>query len=428
MSAVAQLRVIETGVAFLTGVEAIASATPVSPEALASAGLRPLQITGPAEGRYFRTTAADHGTNVIASAFATADPDSLAAALVSVDPVDGWVPAEASIVFHDFGVGTAWLTWESTRTSSVLDEETGTHLDALGSASAELLEPLIRDAAARLAQCFPAAPSPEGVVALLHSVHDSLPPYGKILWTWSHVRCSVPAAADHERAARTAAEVLCPNDFHVLRHRDHTYVAGVAVSVTCSHEERFSDGIALSRALPSQDAWWALIWALDRALLALQVKVDAGALHEPVRVLSDRARSLERVTSRIQLLRSRLDSILMNVGARELAAWETLATAWALETRVESVKRKLEFLQGTYQSVVDESSRRRSEQISIMIYLFTAVSVIASAVAVVQYAQGTPATDAVARLGVIVVCMLAAAAAVVSTMRAQQLRRRRDTT
>jgi hypothetical protein len=422
MSDVATLRLVETGVAFLTGLDPGDAHGAAVDSRLRSAGLIPVNVDHAGEGHYYRINAPEHGTDVVASALAMMAPDQIELLLSAAPPVRGWEPVTGTLLLHDYGVGTASITWRPGE-AHVLDEAAPALLDALREATERILRPLALDTTAALAHCFRDAPPAGEVMALLDSARDDLPAAGRTLWVWSHVRCSVPGAVDHESAARGAAGLLCPNDFHVLRHRDHTYAAGVAVSVTCSTEEHFSDGIALSRVIPRQDAWWALIWALDRALLTIQTTLPS-VLHSPVGDLVAKGRAMQDVTTRVQLLQSRIDSILVNAGARELAVWQVLARAWALEVRTEAVARKLDYLRNAYAGVVEEINRRRTGQISVMIYLFTAVSVIASAVAVVQYTQGTPAADVATRLAVVAICIVAAAAAVASTLRVQQLRRR----
>ncbi len=417
-----ELRRIEAGVAFLTGIECPYPCSAEDQQRLISHDLVPLAGGSGPGSLYFTTDAAEHGTDVVPSAFATVPDAVIDTSLRASTGVDGWTPVQASIQLHDFGVGVAVVTWEPTRALGVDDAKDTAVIERLAHETEEIVRPLLDGSMDRLKACFPGTPRRDGVVSLLKSVEDQLPAFGRTLWVWSHLRMTVPAGVEHRIIGEQVASHVCPNDYTVLTHRDHTYATGVSVSVTCSSAGQFDDGVTLSRILPRQDAWWALVWALDRALLALQQDLDGASTTGSIASMVSRAQQIETVTARVQLLRSRIDSVLVNAGARDLAVWQSLAASWHLDLRIEVAQRKLLFLQNSYQSVLRETSRRRADQVSLMVYIFTAVSVIASAVAVVQYAQGAEAAGTTSRAMVLGICVLAAIAAVASTLRARRLR------
>ena len=421
----AELLRIETGVSFLTGIECSTPCSPEEQRLLVDHGLVPLQVAQRGTALYFTTAVPEHGTEVVPSAFATVPKDAVDSALTSAPTIGGWDAVGVEIALHDFGLGTAVVTWEPRNGHDITQASEVRVIASLAEATELLVRPLLETSMRGLRAALTRPPRRDGVVSLLRSVEHDLPPFGQALWVWSHLRLSSPRSSQHRQVADDVAAEFCPNDYQLLSHRDHTYATGVSVSVTCSASDRFDDGVALSRILPRQDAWWALVWALDRALLAIQQRLDEAVLADSLSAMAARARQIHTVTAGIQLLRSRIDSILANAGARELAVWTCLSESWHLDRRVEIVQRKLAFLHDGYQNVVVEMSRRRADQVSFMVYVFTAVSVIASAVAVIQYAQGGISSGVGYRATVLAVCVLAACGAVLTSLRAKELRAQR---
>lgn len=413
---------IETGVAFLTGVEIAEHRRMALRSLLLEAGLVPLDAPATVSGTYYRSDSEDHGSAVLPSGLASCRPELLEDAVADAG-VPGWSARGGELTLHDYGVGTATLVWTPDAPLVGAPEVLHPAVRTIVDATADLLAGPARSATGALTAAAARQQAGDGVRALLESAAELLPAPGAVLWVWTHIRCVAPGDVDHLEAATAVASEMCPNDFVTLRHRDHTFASGVAVSVTCSRPGHEPDGGVLSRIIPRQDAWWTLLWALDRSLLILQRDVDTAVRDLDARALAERARLIERVRARISLLRSRVDSVLVSAGARELAVWRSLAEPWFLDVRTASVERKLDALHSSYQAVLEEGVRRRTEQVSTMIYVFTAVSVVASIVAVVQYAQGDADGQLELRIGVLVVCVLAAVGAVMSTLRVRQLRR-----
>jgi hypothetical protein len=210
-----------------------------------------------------------------------------------------------------------------------------------------------------------------------------------VLWIWNHCRAEAAIGESLAAAGEELAQILCPNDYFLLRHRDHVYVAGVYTSVTVSRADCQQDGLALSTAIFQQDAWWALFWSLDRELLNLQLEIQndlVGSLS--LKDLKLRIRVISEISNRVQMRQSRVDSVLVAAGARDLDAWNLLAEAWKFNFRTDVVQRKIQTLRDVYLSTLQELSQVRSFRISIMIYAFTALGVVASAVGLVEFTQG----------------------------------------
>jgi hypothetical protein len=243
-----------------------------------------------------------------------------------------------------------------------------------------------------------------------------LPPAGEILWAWNHCRASSSGRGQAE-AVRELARHLCPNDYEVLLHRDHAYAAGTFTSLTCSAAGYEADGGTLSRTAPLQDAWWTLFWMLDRMLLTLLVDLGQAAAVMPMRRLEEQAVAIRAIAERTSLYRTRVESMLVSSGARDIAVWDTLARAWDLDFRISTVDRKLELLQDSYRSVVARLNQARNTRITLMVYLFTALSLVSNAVSVEQYTEGRVNGSLTIRLTILTLCALASLAAVVLTLR-----------
>ncbi|HEV7657099.1 MAG TPA: hypothetical protein VGP36_20535 [Mycobacteriales bacterium] len=414
---------IETGVAFLTGADvdprayrpefhdrlaAIVSSTavPLSP---ATPKARPSQ-------RFYTVDADDHGSEVISTALLRADPAWLAERCGDVT-VAGWTVADVRLDVLDFGVATAVLGWVPAEETRADIADLRTAVADLNESAPELTAGVAADVAAAVQEAF------EGQELLL-TPHDplqearakQLPRPGEILWAWNHCRASAP---DRQQAvaARALASHLCPNDFEILQHRDHTYAAGVFTSVTCSALGCEADGMTLARTTPVQDAWWTLFWMLDRVLLALLIDLGRTTADLPMSRLAAQAVAIQDIAERTRLYRSRVDSVLVSSGARDIAVWQTLAKAWDLDFRIGTVDHKLELLQASYRTVVARLNQARNTRITLMVYLFTALSLVSNAVSVEQYSEGRINGSLTIRLLILTLCVLASMAAVVLTLR-----------
>ena len=107
----------------------------------------------------------------------------------------------------------------------------------------------------------------------------------------------------------------------------------------------------------------------------------------------------------------------MSTGARELDAWQATAAAWTLDFRRAVVDRKLEQLDDALRAALEHVVRVRSARISLMIYVFTAFGVIASAVALAQFAQGSTPGALPARVAVLAASAAVALLAVALSLR-----------
>jgi hypothetical protein len=414
---------IETGGSFLTGVDIDSRAQ--SPEGRrsleqlveATAGHVPIALASPGRGsshHFYSVTSAFHGTEVVSPALLVVDPDWLLRECRTRPAPPGWSPTGARLDIYDFGVATVVVDWAPSGVLhggldaiqdavSTLDAHTGRILAGICVEVTEVLQ--------HAAQSHPLRR--ESWIGLRRDPgNDLLPSEGVLLWTWNHCRAVAPAGVGVGGVAEAIAGRICPNRPEVLQHRDHAYAAGVFASVTCSSPGAEPDAGTLSRAKALQDPWWTLFWGLDRVLLALLTDFDWEPRVAGARGVKARMLAIRDVSERVGLYRSRLESILVSSGARDIAAWRILATAWDLTFRVEVVDRKLGQLQAAYQYSVARLAEIRNVRVAIMVYVFTALSLVSAVVTTVQYAEAGVNSSLTVRLIVLGVSVLAAAAAV----------------
>lgn len=327
---------------------------------------------------------------------------------------------------HDFGVGAVTLRWEPATPQDCTTQELKGVIEALHDASWTAVSSLITEVSLACQEALVNDPARLDLARGLAVENVAvLPPVGGALWLWHLLLISCPAATDHRALVDEVASVVCPNDHRVLHQRDHSFAAGVHASVACSVQGMESDATFLARALRTQDPWWTLFWRLDRVLLALQLRLESSLDKDDAAELKKRADLILEVSSRVDLLMSRLDSLLVASGARDIAAWEVLADAWGMPFRVGVVERKLVLLSRAYTEAVARISSNQSARVNFMIYVFTALSVVASVVAVADFAQGTNNSQIGVRLTIVLVSILAALVAVFLSIRTTRLVRAR---
>lgn len=414
---------IETAVAFLTGVEIDVPASLASEQdMLASSVLRrtskiPFGVPrrpGRSNRRAFDAAGSDHGTAVLPASLVDVPGHWVLDRIGDVE-AEGWRVVDALIEVHDFGVGTARLTWRPLHDRAVDLDELNRVVCALDAATQPLLSAPVAEVHADLEASLGNHPLRLDLGPILGPARkEHLPEPGTVLWVASHVLAT--AAEGRKEAACRLIGRLAPNDYELLEHRDHVYAPGVSVSVTCSAPDRADDAVTLRRALLLQDAWWTLVWALDRLMLTLQLELVANLRELSERDLRFRAETIAAVVAHVSLYRSRIDSILASSGARDLAVWDKLATAWDLPFRLRSVDSKLHQLQTAHEEALEEAASRRRGRVDAMVFVFAAASVVASAVAVWQYAEDGPTDDSIVRLMVVAVALLLATFAIAGSL------------
>ena len=427
------VRAVEVGATFFTGVEvdvaaALVDAVEGPAERLASRSSLPFRPSRAnrrrGDGSFYAVDGPDHGTEVVPRTLATLDPDWVLTSCDATGAPPGWSLASAECDVHDYGVAMVVLRWEPDASSTTALASLEAVLADLTAASRSATEAVVRQVATEVQKALRDDDALIDVAPGLNLAEVAvLPPVGEVLWLWHLVL--VACAERRAEVVRDIAAVVCPNGATMLEHRDHTLAAGVHVSVAGSAPGKEADTRFLSMAPRAQDAWWALFWRLDRVLLALQLRLEASLATHQLDELQSRAEILHEVSSRVLLLRSRLDSFLVASGARDLDAWHAVSTAWSLEFRLACVDTKMSMLAESYGEAVARISTSRSARVNFMIYVFTAFSVVASALAIAQFAQGPADTGAAVRIATLAASALGAALAVFFSIRVSRAARRR---
>lgn len=376
-----------------------------------------------ADRRFYAIVDSEHGTEVLPSSVARVDSGWLLEKCAA-GTTEGWALVDAQMDLHDFGVGSAQLAWEPAAATSTTAGPAVVDLVALLDSAASTL---LATATAAVVSAFAdalgsAAASRDAELDVVLSDERLVPSAGRILWASAHLRTTT--TGDHRRAAEALAQVVCPNDFRTLAHRDHSYVAATSVCVTCSYESARADAIVHGRVIQNQDAWWTLYWSLDRRLLALQMDISSRASSYTLKELEGRTRAMARIHERMGLYLSRIDSMLASAGARELAVWDNLAAAWTLPYRRRCVDRKLVQLRESYSSALAEIEQTRAARVNVMIFIFTAFGVVASAVAVAEFIEAKPNDSLAIRLAVFALCAAIALGSVSAALRSGARRSR----
>lgn len=428
---------VEVGATFLTGVEVdVAAALADHNKTGPGVGLEQCRsipfkagraILKRDDGSFYAVNGPDHGTEVIPRTLAAVDPKWVLKNCDHAATPAGWVLNSAECDIHDFGVAIIILSWHPTEFRTVDISEIDELLQELNMASQKTLGNLPRKITLACQEALAGHPARLDIAHGLDLEEVAvLPPVGDVLWLWHMIMATSPKG-DQFSVARNLATIVCPNDYKVLEHRDHCLAAGVYASVTCSSQGREDDARFLAKAPRLQDPWWTLFWRLDRALLALQLRLESSIDAHSPEELQKRAAILSEVSARVNLLRSRLDSFLVSKGARDIAAWNILGEAWDMPYRVGVVDKKMALLSDAFKDAVAQITNARISRVNFMIYVFTAFSLVASVVAVAQFAQGNVDDRIVVRLTILLVSVAAALAAVilsVHTSRSAKSRRR----
>lgn len=369
------------------------------------------------DGTFYGISGADNGSEVVANTFARVDPDWLLSRCDGDAVPPGWRLAAVECDLHDFGVGMLVLSWDPVDVDSVEVGDLPAIVDVLGAASRQAIGQLAELIADGFAGAVNGSRGHRQELLADVLPGELRPATGQVLWLWHLLCLSSAADADHETIARTVADAVCPNGSEFLRHRDHSFAAGVHTSVSCSRRGREEDAAFLARAPRLQDAWWTLFWRLDRELFELQLQLAGKDHTSDLEELRGRADRLTDLSAQLDLYRSRLDSMLVAGGARDLDAWNVLASAWDLPYRIAVVDRKIELLGRAHDEVIEQTSRVRTARISFMIYVFAAISVVASVVGLVQYSKGDVEVGLAVRLAIVAASVLAALVAVLLSSR-----------
>jgi hypothetical protein len=166
------------------------------------------------------------------------------------------------------------------------------------------------------------------------------------------------------------------------------FLPGIEISVIVSRN--------LQRARDTMLLWISLNWAyyavfmeIDRGLFA---RLDAARSNENTSIpsLEREAREMFEHHLRVETVKTRLQSILMDMGGGALTLWETVAEAQRLEALITTVDAKLELLQRLSERRLQEATAARNKRVSTVLYLLSAMTAVTVVAAVLGTVMGSP--------------------------------------
>lgn len=203
------------------------------------------------------------------------------------------------------------------------------------------------------------------------------------LWAHTVLVCAHGGAdADHRCGAEEAAQIL-PSSFEVVTSRDASVYLALHASLVCARTSEMA-----RRTVDLMDelhGWWSASWCLDQTLLATEtVLAERLSVHE-MPDLAPTADLLAVITTRIGIIRSRLDTLRLGLGGFEWPLWEAAGRRWALEENLASLERKREILTGMTTAFRQALESHHAERLNQLAGFFAIVSSVASFVAVLLF-------------------------------------------
>lgn len=297
----------------------------------------------------------------------------------------GWSISSASLALHDLACG-----------SVVYDLQYGSRLDATDTAAyvaslervTESLEPSVVRIAAQFAPHLWAAVGPlrvGGENGLLNQVSHTAPiPTATSLGSTRTVVISVDGPGERRLAEELAVEIL-PATYETCDVGSSRYYVGNLFTIGIVEGSKTRDSDALIRITELMHHLWTGTWLLDASLLrasaAARAKLRSATLKQLER-LQDDLGELQQITG---LIPSRVDTCLLNTTGREFAIWAALSRVWVFDMNLTAIHRKTEDLARVLESASLAARRNREQRLTAVLGVFTAVSVVASIVAILVF-------------------------------------------
>lgn len=377
--------------------------------------------------RLFNLIDADQGFDPFPKALAIVEESWLLEQFSDLGEGCSWSLVGAEVQMHDFGIATMRLRWCPPVVPSAYSEAgLNSALEHVDTHSWKIFQGATQVLTEALATSLP-----DVAPAVLADDHDELtkslfPHVGVALWSSLHISVAAMAGTEAD-VARAVARSVGPYDHTILEHRGHAYAMGVSRCVTISSPELAPKEIVLRRAMQQQDAWWTLYWALDRIL---QRTLNTKHNRAKDAVAIDVARELDEISAlsrRMAAYSSRVESMLVATGARDLKVWKLLSEHWELEFRKSSVEHKLRDLRLDLADVISVAEQQRANRINRLVLLFTAFGVVASSISVTEYINNSETGSLAIRLALLFGCIAVALASVGFTSRGSARRRLKAT-
>ena len=245
-------------------------------------------------------------------------------------------------------------------------------------------------------------------------------PPGQLLWL--HRIYLVVTSEGLERAAARHA-CLLPNFHDILTFDEFGYLPGADSSVILQPQDHRESASWLVRVLALQNAHYAAFMEIDQTLLRQLVVFTVQTRTAGAWQLEKLAAPILQMYEGVRLLRAKLETTVTHMGSVSAGIWDVTARVQRDEHVMSSVNDKLDALQQIHASRTAAQASARARRLNQTVMVFTAVSVVASLAAVIDFAfSETLSTPDIIRTLVILVVTLSCALVVV--MGTQEGRRR----
>ncbi|MEO6700425.1 MAG: hypothetical protein ABIP57_02870, partial [Jatrophihabitantaceae bacterium] len=218
------------------------------------------------------------------------------------------------------------------------------------------------------------------------SAHDYR--WGKLLWLHPVVVFEAPTRAHHDEAL-AIAEPFRSDFFRSMDTRYGLFVPGIEISVIV--------GRNLSRSRETMLFWISMNWAyyalfmeIDRGLFARLDAAARGNGGASIPALEREAEESFAYYLRVERVKTRLQSMLMDMGGGALTLWETVTEGVRLEELIQAVNAKLALLQSLSERRLQEATAARDKRISTALFLLSAMTAVTVVTAIIGAVMGSP--------------------------------------
>jgi len=162
---------------------------------------------------------------------------------------------------------------------------------------------------------------------------------------------------------------------------------------------------------------------IDRTLLRQLVEFAVNTRDAGASELEKLGAPIMRMYEGVRLLRAKFDTTVTNMGAASVGIWQSIARVQQEEQLILSLNNKLDALQQVHSLRTAVLASTRARRLNQTVMVFTAVSVVASLAAVIEFAvnEKLSAPNVLRTLLIVVVALSCGAVVIVAS---QESRRR----
>lgn len=210
--------------------------------------------------------------------------------------------------------------------------------------------------------------------------------WGELLWLHPVFVVS-PTQREGIEELQRLARPFRSDFFRAVHVRSSLFVPGVDASVVVSERNNPIRQLLL-QMITLHWAYYALFMEIDRGLLATIDHERWQAKRSLSRLETD-ASGMFRVHMRVGIARSRLDSILMDIGGGGLALWEAIAESVRFDALVTGVDNKVQLLQDLAANRVQQAAVVRARRVGNVLGALSALTLVTVAATIIGELVGT---------------------------------------